>query len=173
MAKNLCDTKHFEEVFEENNRSLTNFLYYQFGDLEKAKNFTQEAFIRLWSNCAKVVFEKARSYLFTTGKRLFLDEVAHEKVKLKFAERQKSLDVDSPSTDDAVRTEEFKDALEKAISSLSEKPRSIFLMNRIEKMKYSEIADTMDISIKTVEKHMSQSLIKIREQLNEFGSFKF
>ena len=169
----LCEEQHFADVYAENNQRLVNFLYYSFGDLEKAKNFSQDAFIKLWNNCKEIAFEKAKGFLYTTAKRLFLDDIAHQKVQLKFQDRTKAKNEKAEAADDLVRTEEFKEALEKAISDLPEKQRTVFLMNRIDKMKYAEISDALDISVKTVEKHMSQSLIKVREALNEFGTFKF
>ena len=169
----LCEENQFEVVYVENNKSLINFLYYSFGDLEKAKNFTQEAFIRLWKNCSEIAIAKARAFLFTTAKRLFLDDIAHQKVQLKFQDRTKAKKEKAESADDLVRMNEFKEALEAAISDLPEKQRTVFLMNRIDKMKYAEIAETLDLSVKTVEKHVSKSLVKIREALKEFGNYKF
>ena len=173
QSGSLCEEIHFEKVYTETNQRLIHFLYYSFGDLEKAKNYSQDAFIKLWNNCAKIALEKAKGFLYTTAKRLFLDDIDHQKVQLKFQERSKSKDNTADSADDLVRSEEFKEALENAISSLPEKQRTVFLMNRIDKMKYAEIAESLDISIKTVEKHVSQSLIKVREALSEFGNYKF
>lgn len=172
-GENLCDSSTFEKVFNSTNEKLVNFLYYKFGDLEKSKNFAQDAFIKLWNNCKDVSFDKAVGFLYTTSKRLFLDEFAHAKVALKFVDRAKAAKPEMESTDDQVREGEFKEALEAAISNLPEKQRMVFLMNRIDKMKYAEIAASLDISVKTVEKHMSQSLIKIKEGISEFGTFKF
>ena len=171
--ESLCQESVFERLFETNNQPLVRFLYYRYGDLEKAKNLAQDSFIRLWKNCKEIGIEKAKGFLYTTAKRLFLDDFAHQKVKLKFVERSKASPSTPESTDDEVRISEFKKALEEAISSLPEKQRMVFLMSRIDKMKYTEIAETLDISIKTVEKHMSQSLIKVRESIKEFGNFKF
>lgn len=172
-SQNLCEEDQFEVVYTDNNKSLVHYLYYSFGDLEKAKNFTQEAFIRLWKNCSEISISKARSFLYTTAKRLFLDDIAHQKVQLKFQDRAKAKKEKSELPDDHIRTQEFKEALETAISNLSEKQRTVFLMNRIDKMKYGEIAEALDLSVKTVEKHVSQSLMKIREALSEFGNYKF
>lgn len=173
LPDSLCEEHHFSQIYEENSQRLIHFLYYQFGDLEKAKNFAQDAFIRLWSNCKEIAIEKARAFVYTTAKRLFLDDFAHAKVHLKFQERAKAKEQTAESAEDSLRTQEFKEALEKAISNLPEKQRTAFLMNRIDQMKYTQIAEALGISVKTVEKHMSQALMKVKEELEIYGSFKF
>ena len=68
--------------------------------------------------------------------------------------------------------EEFKQKLEAAISGLPEKQRVIFLMSRIDKHKNREIAEVLDLSIKTVEKHMSSALKTLKENLDELKNYK-
>jgi len=60
---------------------------------------------------------------------------------------------------------EFMARLEKVIADLPEKQREVFLLSRIDKKKYSEISEILDISVKAVEKRMSQALITLREQI--------
>jgi RNA polymerase sigma-70 factor (ECF subfamily) len=61
---------------------------------------------------------------------------------------------------------EFKNELERAISDLPEKQRVIFLMNRIDNIPYKEIAEIQDISLKTVEKHMSSALRQLKDKVD-------
>ena len=70
------------------------------------------------------------------------------------------------------REEEFKERLEEAISDLPEKQRVVFLLSRIDKMKNREIAEELDISIKTVEKHLSNSLKQLKDSLDEIAQLK-
>ena len=58
--------------------------------------------------------------------------------------------------------EEFRLRLEKAIAELPEKNRVVFLMNRIDKLTYKEIADQLNLSVKAVEKRMHKALLKLR-----------
>ncbi|MEO1436898.1 MAG: sigma-70 family RNA polymerase sigma factor, partial [Bacteroidota bacterium] len=62
-----------------------------------------------------------------------------------------------------LREKEFAEQLEAAIAALPEKQREVFLMNRIEKMKYREISETLGISVKAVEKRMTKALVAIRK----------
>lgn len=158
----VCKDEIFEKVFLEHAEGLRNFLYYKCGDLAQAEDFVQESYVRLWDNCAKVTIEKVKSYLFTIGNNLFLNTVKHKKVVLKFQQRQTS--TSSNETPEFLMEEkEFQLQLEKAISELTEAQRVVFLMNRIDKKKYREIAEELGISIKAVEKRMHGALQSLRK----------
>ncbi len=153
--------------------SVRNFLFYRLGSLEQARDFTQEAFVRLWNNCAKVATEKARSFLFTTANRLFLDEADHRKVVLKFQQRSGVTESRMESNPEYLyRHREFKEQLEAAISSLPEKQRVVFLMSRIDKCPNKEIADMLDISVKAVEKHITSALKALKTSMDELDQYR-
>ena len=159
---NVCQEQVFKSIFLEQAKGLRNFMYYKTGNLAQAEDLVQDAFGKLWENCAKVTFEKARSFLFTVANNLFLNQVEHQKVVLKFEKRghsQKS-NVDPQFL---MEEEEFRKRLETAISNLPEGQRVVFLMNRIDKKKYREIAEELNISVKAVEKRMHKALMALRK----------
>lgn len=162
MPGGLSDQKVFKEVYLKHSREVRNFLYYKCGDVAQAEDFMQEAFLRLWKARDKVPVEKAVGFLFTVGNRLFLDHVKHKKVSLKFQQRQTSKS-EREDPEFLYEQQEFKERLEKAINDMPEKWRIVFLMSRMEKMKYSEIAERLDISVKAVEKRMHNALSALRE----------
>lgn len=171
--KTVCNEQVFHRVHKKWNLQLRNFLYYKFGDLEKAKDFAQDAFGVLWKNCAKVQEENAKGYLYTVAGRLFLDDINKQKVSLKFHYRMgKSVGQMEKNPEYIYREEEFKERLQQAISELSEHQRTVFLMSRIDKMKNRQIAEMLDISIKTVEKHISNSLKYLKEELDNLENIK-
>ncbi|VXD14551.1 RNA polymerase subunit sigma-70 [Marinoscillum sp. 108] len=171
--QSVCEEQTFHQVHSDHSTSLRNFLFYKFGDLEKAKDFAQDAFIRLWDNCSKVPFEKAKSYLFTIANRLFLDDVDHQKVVLKFQYRQGTTEKQMETNPEYIyQHDEFKERLELAVSELPDKQRAVFLLSRIDKMKNKEIAETLDISLKTVEKHIASSLQNLKGKLDELTNSK-
>ncbi|MEE9373624.1 MAG: sigma-70 family RNA polymerase sigma factor [Saprospiraceae bacterium] len=162
MADNVCKEETYKSIFYTHSGHLRNFLYYKSGNLSQAEDLVQDAFIKLWENCSKVTLDKAKSYLFTIANNLFLNQVEHQKVVLKFEERGHSEhDIQTPQY--IMEEAEFKMKLEAAISALTADQRIVFLMNRIDKKKYHEIAEELGISVKAVEKRMHKALVQLRK----------
>jgi len=170
--KSVCDEANFKMLYEKYAKDVRNFMYYKCGDLAKAEDFMQQTFFKLWTNCKKVIFEKTKSYLFTVANNDFLKDVAHQKVKLKFQQESTHTDHSAKKhdqADDLIRQKELKEHLEDVISKLTESQREVFLLNRIDKLKYREIADMLNISVKAVEKRMQKALESVNEGMREFG----
>lgn len=129
-----------------------------------SEDLAQDAFIKLWENCKNVSLEKAKSYLFTVANNLFLNKVSHKKVVLQFEKDSKAQpEVAAKDPLFILEKNEFKQRLELAIAALPEHQRVVFLMNRIDKKKYREIAEELDISVKAVEKRMQGALAILRK----------
>ncbi|MFK7979901.1 MAG: RNA polymerase sigma factor [Saprospiraceae bacterium] len=116
----------------------------------------------MWKNCAKVIVEKAKAYLFTIGRNLFLNQVEHQKIVLNFENKRHSQE-SNLTPQFLLEEEEFRQRLQSAISALPEGQRLVFLMNRIDKKKYREIAEELEISVKAVEKRMHHALVALRK----------
>lgn len=157
MSENVCEEKIYKSIFWEYSEMLRNFLYYKTGDMAQAEDLCQDAFAKLWENCAKVTIEKSKFYLFTIANNQFLNQIAHDKVALKFEGISHS-DQAIQSSEFLLEEQEFKSRLEQAISNLPEDQRIVFLMNQIDKKNYSEIAVELDLSVKAIEKRMHNAL---------------
>jgi RNA polymerase sigma-70 factor (family 1) len=164
MSENVCSEKIFNQLYKIWGKPIYNFIFFKCGDDAQANDLVQEAFIKLWQNCAKVEQEKAKSFLYTVANNMFLNEVAHKKVVLKHAQLQPHK-VNEQSPEYIMEEKQFHKKLQDAIANLTEGQRTAFLMNRIEGKKYSEIADILEISVKAVEKRMSQALASLRKEI--------
>jgi RNA polymerase sigma-70 factor (ECF subfamily) len=125
----------------------------------------QEAFVKLWQNCAKVSPEKAKSYVYTVANNLYLNVIKAEKVRLKHADSL-SNDRTNESPEFLMEEKEYKEKLDNALNSLPDNQRTTFLLNRIDGKKYAEIAEMEGVSVKAIEKRMHLALKSLREQID-------
>lgn len=165
-ARNVCEETVFEQLFRAHARALRNFLFYRSGDPALAEDLMQDAFLKLWRECRQVPFEKVKPFLFAVAKNLFLDQLRHENVVLRFTQRNPAPPpAESPHF--ALETSELQARLEKAISALPETQRVVFLMNRLDDLTYAEIAAALGLSVKAVEKRMHGALVALRTILKD------
>ena len=165
--KSVCEQKNFEEIFNKHSQTLRNYIYYKCGNRQQAEDIVQESYIKLWDNCNKVIFEKAKSFLYTVANNRFLNEVAHKKVVLEHHRKNIVSDRTNQTPQFILEEEEFHQKLKKVIADLPEKQREVFLLSRIDKKKYTEIAEITGISVKAVEKRMSKALLILKEQIGK------
>jgi RNA polymerase sigma-70 factor (ECF subfamily) len=161
---NVCEEKVFNAIFKSNSKTIFNYIYYKYGNEEKAYDAVQEAFVKLWENCAKVVPEKAKAFVYKVANNLYLNVLKAEKVRLKYAENAPRSSQESPEF--LLEEKEFKDKLDRALNSLPENQRTVFLLNRIDGKKYAEIADMEGVSVKAIEKRMHLALKSLRSQID-------
>jgi len=95
----VCEEKTYEMLYNKYSQDLYSFMFYKYSNSDKASDSVQESFLKLWNNCSKVSFQKAKSYLFTIANNLFLNDMAHEKVVYNFERLpHKDYDIESPES---------------------------------------------------------------------------
>lgn len=94
--------------------------------------------------------------------------MAHLKVRLKYANSNEQSDRTIETPEFRMQEIEFKVRLEQAISELPETQREVFLMNRIDKLTYAEIAERLGVSVKAIEKRMGKALKHMRSKIKLF-----
>lgn len=160
-SPSVCEEQVYNQIYKTHAESLRNYLYYKFGDLQRAEDIVQDSFIKLWSKCSSVIYEKVAGFLYKISRNLMIDNIRSNRVALKF---EKSLIPIQDNEDPYfhLRTKEFREKIEETISSLPEKQREAFLMNRIDKLTYKEIALRLEVSETAIEKRIAKALIKLK-----------
>ena len=161
---NVCDDQIYSQLFRTHSKTVFNYIYYKFGNEEKARDAVQEAFVKLWENCAKVSPEKAKAFVYTVANNLYLNVLKAEKVRLKHRKEDTTTYKQDPQF--LMEEKEFKTKLENALDGLPENQRTTFLLNRIDGKTYAEIADLEGVSVKAIEKRMHLALKSLREQID-------
>ena len=168
LVENIIAGNHaaFEILFKTYSQRLIYFSRRYVLDKQTAENIVQDVFFKVWQNRANLDPTKnTQSYLFTAVKNESLKQLRHLSVEKQQQENVSKLSVVELTPDETIDKKELKEELNKAINDLPEKCREIFTMSRFDQLKYSEIADILGISIKTVETQMGRALKKLREQL--------
>lgn len=159
--KNSCDNAFYESLFRGLAPAIRNFLIYKYRDAERAADMVQEAFLTLWKNCEKVMPDMAKAYLYRVAQNQMLKMVDKDKVSQKHIPFiSKTTHTEDPQFQ--MEFSEFDLQVQNAINQLSDGQREVFLLNRIEKKTYNEIAEMLEVSVKAVEKRMHKALLKLR-----------
>ncbi len=160
------DQKDLREVYELYFEPLRNFLYYKVGEVELAEDMVQETFVKVWQKRAEVRKDTVKSLLYTIANNLVINHFNHLKVVYAHGESVSEDDHKEHVTPEFIFEEkEFEKKFNHILSLLPEGSREVFLMNRIDQLKYAEIAERMNISVKAIEKRMSKALAILREEL--------
>jgi RNA polymerase sigma-70 factor (ECF subfamily) len=109
-----------------------------------------------------------KSFLYRVANNASLNELAYQKVELKYRDSKPNDTTDYASPEYLMEETEFRDKFDKAIASLTQAQRTALLLNRIEGKKYREIAEMLGISQKAVEKRIHGALLSMREQIDHF-----
>ncbi|MCD2259595.1 RNA polymerase sigma factor [Psychroserpens sp. XSD401] len=166
LHQNICDKFRFSKLYEKYAQSLSNILYYKYGDLLNPADKVQDAFIKLWENCAKVTPETAKSYLYKTANNMMLNEVKHQKVVLKY-QQIKPKDYTNESPEFVLRKKEFLKRYEAVLSNLKHEERTAFLLSKIDGKTHKEIAEIMGVTKKVTEHRIYAAFNKLKDQLIE------
>ncbi|MCF6170588.1 MAG: sigma-70 family RNA polymerase sigma factor [Bacteroidales bacterium] len=152
----------FKYIFDNYFDTVRNYIYYRSGDDELATNIAQETFMRLWEKQLEAGPGKVKGLLFKISGDLFVSNYRKQKTIQRFRLNSKP-EINHHSPEKQLEFKELKKSYETALAGLSEKQRTVFLMSRMENLKYHEIAATLGLSVKAVEKRMKHALAALRQ----------
>jgi RNA polymerase sigma-70 factor (family 1) len=155
----------FDQVFMTWYKPLRNFVYYKTGDMQVAEDIVQDTFLKIWEKRDTINILTVKSLLYKIANNLFLNRLEHEKVSFNFVTEYQG-NIYSSAPDFELEMKEFDRRLQDSLAELGEKERIVFLMNRIDDLTYSEIAGSLGLSVKAVEKRMSKALAYLKNRLS-------
>lgn len=149
----------------------------EYVDNDEAEDIVQDAFIYLYERRDLLNDTNLSAYLFIHLKHRCLDFLRHamsEQTEMTHMQTEQILEmrinIDSLETLDIRFQDEtsIEERLNEALEKLPEKCRAIFIMNKIEGKKQSQIAKELNLSINTVESQMAIAYKKLRYELKDF-----
>lgn len=160
----------FEMLFRTYYRPLCQYAYSFLNDRDEAEEVVQTAFINIWDKKGQVEIQTSlKAYLYRIVRNSCLNVIKHEKVKQQHvAHEMVHAESMHEGVSQSVISSELEERIANAMKVLPEQCRLVFQLSRFEELKYSEIADQLNISIKTVENQIGKALKIMREQLKDY-----
>lgn len=160
------DRQGFEKLFRHFFPPLMAFAKKILIDEDDAREVVHKVFINLWEKRGEIdATTSLRSYLFTSVQNRSLNVVRDRK---KFSSEEVPDVAGEVDVGAQIEAMELEEKIRAAIASLPEKTRQVFELNRFGGLKYREIAEQLNISVKTVENQMSRALRILREKLLKY-----
>ena len=166
------DIATFRKYYELYYDQLCYFLNFYTQDITIIEDVLQEVYLKLWENRDEIEIQYIKTYLFHAAKNRVLNHLRDEQNRHYLLENWFNQQQQEKQGKECYDLEQFTTLLYKAIEQLPEKCREIFLLSRQEKLTYKQIAEKLDISVKTVEAQMGIALKRIRDTLST-ASFSF
>lgn len=134
------------------------------------EDIVQESFVKLWNGRNDTTIETSvKAYLYQAVKNACLNSIKHIGVKESYKKyNQAEIEYAEQTESDNITAGELEERIRRNIESLPTERRKIFMLSRYENLKYKEIADTLGISVKTVENQMGKALAHLRKELAEY-----
>jgi RNA polymerase sigma factor (sigma-70 family) len=158
--------EEFKSLFDAYFDSVRSYLFYRGAEKEQASDLAQDVFLRVWEKQMDIDMKRALGLLYKIAGDMFISQYRREKLEINYKAALENDSVDF-SPEDQLRYKELFSRYTKALAALGERHRTVFMMSRMDGLKYQEIADRLHLGVKAVEKRMSIALAFLKKALQE------
>ncbi len=167
----------FEALYKKLQPGLYAYSRKFINDPETARDLVQDAFVKLWEDVdISTIHTSVAAYLKKTVHNLCLLHLRSQQIHQRFESytsfKLKEAELNFFSPEHGVYTSIFlkdmEDIIDRYVENLSPQCRQIFKMSRFQGMTYAEIAEQLNISIRTVENQMFRSLVTLKIELQDY-----
>ncbi len=157
--------KAFDELFTAYYNELCDFSYLLINNKPLAEEIVADVFANLWIKRKKIkILKNVKAYLYSSTRNLTISYIRKNKNHFEQIEEERLNIVKSEfSPEKNIKKQELTSEINYLLSVIPERSREIFVLHRFNNFRYSDIADFLEISVKTVEKHMSKALRIMRD----------
>jgi RNA polymerase sigma factor (sigma-70 family) len=153
-------------IYDTHFDDLRRYLIYRSGDQDLSGDIAQNVFMKVWTKKIELASGNIKSLLFKMATDEFISHIRRKKVERAYSD---SIDLrlvqESDNGDDELKDK--KEQFKKALDQLPEKQRTALLMNKMQGLTYEEIAESLNLSEKAIEKRISQALGTLKQNLNQ------
>lgn len=152
-------------LFANYHRDLKRFVAKKFGS-DEAEDIVQDAFHNILRSGTHETLENPKAYLFQTAHNLALNRLRKQGRHDDYLATQDMTEATTAPLEVSTSAMRDLELVEKTIAQLPCKCRRAFILSRLQGKNYAEIAETLGVSVSTVEKYIAKSLLFLREHLD-------
>jgi len=164
-----ADIHEFEVLFKSHYVKLTFYANKFLNDIDTSKEIASESLINLWEKRGTLqIRTSVTAYLYKTVQNKCMNHIKHQRIENEYVDymlRNRILDEIPEHDTNPYYEKELAEQIRKAIDNLPEKCKLVFEMSRFEFLKNKEIAERLNISQNTVERHITIAIEKLRKSL--------
>ena len=165
------DERAFQALFRKYYGALCSFANQVLNNKELSEETVQDVFVKMWEKRQVITIETSvKNYFFRSVRNHCLNQLQHEKIKKQYAGRILEAARQEIDPEEYFIEVDLIRRIDESIGSLPPKRREIFRLSREQGMKYKEIAEELNISVKTVEAQMGLALKHLRNELKDYGN---
>ena len=158
-------------IFRKYYAFLCKSIYRVIPDSQITEDIAQEVFYELWKKRQRLTIKTSlKAYLKRAALNKSLNYIRDQKIDYRKAAPKEDLAASSLNVLQTMATENLQVDIDRAIDGLPERCRLVFVLSRFEEMSYQQIAEQLNISIKTVENQISKALKSLRKSLAPYLS---
>jgi RNA polymerase sigma-70 factor (family 1) len=166
------DERAFDALFRHYSALVYRFAYSYLKSRPEAEEIVQDCFLKIWEKRRQLHDDvPLKGYLFTTAYNAILNQIRRNQHHLRYQAHSATL---APANvGNEAEFSELEAMYRAALEQLPPKRREIFVLSRQQGLSYPEIAQQLNLSVKTVEAQMSHALKFLREYFQAHGESTF
>lgn len=152
--------EHFEIFFRGHYQALCSYAFKFLKEEESSEDIVQDVFIKVWQQRKDLIgTDQLKFYLFTAVRNNCLTHLKKNKKNyLVELSDEDAFEEISIQLGDTGVNKDPKELIAKAMDQLPPKCREVFMLSRLSSQTYQQIADSLGLSVKTVENHMGKAI---------------
>lgn len=167
----FTNKEEYKKVFEEYYNPLCNFAFKIVKRKDLAEDVVQEVFVQIWHKRSTIQLSShIKNYLFQSTRNKAIELLRRNKLESDYIQNDMHSKEDSYEIEQDANTFMLKEQLKRSIRQLPPKCQEIFVMSKVNGLTYTEIAEELNLSVKTVENQMGRALKLLREMLKKIKS---
>ncbi|HTI93912.1 MAG TPA: sigma-70 family RNA polymerase sigma factor [Puia sp.] len=163
----------FQELYDRYWQKLYFLAHRRLKSATAAEEIVQNVFLTIWRKRSTLNIEEPAAYLAAVTRYAVYHYVAAEKRRATKEEIAGSRQTESVGIEMLIEDKLLLEIVRQQANELPQKCRLVFIYNKLEDQPLPEVAERLNISVKTAEAHLTKALRQIRSRLKDHAFFIF